>query len=906
MKQFLNHLVAYWTKWTKRRSARGPERRVRLALELLESRLVPTGLQFQGGPLLTNVEVTPVYFGSAWRNNPTYSSYGSQLNTFLNRIVKSPYIDQLREYSNFAANQIIGRGSTGKADWTSTDWNTHSSLINPAPFTTIDDNDITNMLKDEINFGNVPAPDANRLYVVYVAPNVAVTNGGQNSIQNFTGYHDVTTDYNNHAVYYAVIVDPSGYPGSLPKGSPSGMTTLQYDTITTSHELAEAITDPDANTGWRDYDPTSTTYNDEIGDLTQDIAPAGQATGFILDGYAAQAEWLNSRSANTLWGANFYKSGTTLEIDGDQDQANQNDTFIIDTTSAGGIQVTLNDVTVSYAKDAISFIDVYGRGGTNTFKINNSPAKVVIHSQGNYDAVTVGNGSLAGVTGSVDVIGSTRTTNLDVDDHLDRSARTITMDSTSIAVSAATTISWSGLSSVALDAGQGGNTIDVRNTFNGWTDVYTGTGTNTVKVSATSNVLDIHGQGGSDTVTVGSVSGLVSKLGGDLYVENSTGSTGLIIDDHKDATGRTATLNRGTLSWSNKYAPTIHWTSTSSGRGGVNYLDIKGGSGGNTFNVNDTIPQWTDLFDGSGHNRVNVKGTTGTLYIAGGAGDVVDVENNGSLAGIHGAVRVGTPGASTVYIDDSADKTGRTATLDQGHLTWTNYAAPVYWAPTAKGSSGLAFLGVYLGTGTNSVLVKNTDIAAQGTLVQSFGTTGLTVQGTTGSLRYDGTHNSTDTVVIGSQGSLSGIKGALDLYGSARMNVTVDDRADKTGRTATFGPRSLTWTNYAAALTLESAGSLGILGGSGGNTFTIQGVAANLAVQLAAGSGNDTIKMTGSLPAFAGALSIDGQKGTNTLDYSGYTSAVVVNLPLGKASAISGGVSNIQNVTLEGQRRAGR
>jgi hypothetical protein len=138
------------------------------------------------------------------------------------------------------------------------------------------------------------------------------------------------------------------------------------------------------------------------------------------------------------------------------------------------------------------------------------------------------------------------------------------------------------------------------------------------------------------------------------------------------------------------------------------------------------------------------------------------------------------------------------------------------------------------------------------------------------------------------------------------MNVTVDDRADKTGRTATFGPRSLTWTNYAAALTLESAGSLGILGGSGGNTFTIQGVAANLAVQLAAGSGNDTIKMAGSLPAFAGTLSIDGQKGANTLDYSGFTGDVVVNLPLGKATAISGGIANIQNAATERQRRAGR
>jgi hypothetical protein len=49
-----------------------------------------------------------------------------------------------------------------------------------------------------------------------------------------------------------------------------------------------------------------------------------------------------------------------------------------------------------------------------------------------------------------------------------------------------------------------------------------------------------------------------------------------------------------------------------------------------------------------------------------------------------------------------------------------------------------------------------------------------------------------------------------------------------------------------------------------------------------------------SLPGFG--LSIDGKGGTNTLDYSGYTGDVTVNLTLGTATGLSA-IQNIDNVT---------
>ena len=45
----------------------------------------------------------------------------------------------------------------------------------------------------------------------------------------------------------------------------------------------------------------------------------------------------------------------------------------------------------------------------------------------------------------------------------------------------------------------------------------------------------------------------------------------------------------------------------------------------------------------------------------------------GNLAGIKGAVHVSdNAGASYLYIDDGGDATGRSATMNDGSLTWTS------------------------------------------------------------------------------------------------------------------------------------------------------------------------------------------------------------------------------------------
>src|SRR5262249_53750361 len=61
------------------------------------------------------------------------------------------------------------------------------------------------------------------------------------------------------------------------------------------------------------------------------------------------------------------------------------------------------------------------------------------------------------------------------------------------------------------------------------------------------------------------------------------------------------------------------------------------------------------------------------------------------------------------------------------------------------------------------------------------------------------------------------------------------------------------------------------------------------------GPGGDVFKVK-DLPPFALTL-VGGSGAANTLDYSAYTGDVVVNLALGTATRVAGGVRNIQNVT---------
>jgi len=218
-------------------------------------------LTYRNGPLLTNVEVFTIFWGSAW-NDSANSPLIQQLNDFFDYILASPLIDQLSEYS------VSGK-SIGKGVLTGT-----ITLTDSEPGATLDDSAIQSKLQAEISAGTLPAADVNSLYFFYLPPGTQVTSAGSASCTDFCGYHDATPS----GLYYAVMP----YPGCT--GCQGGLATFDALTSTSSHELCEAITDPIPGQGW--YDDS----NGEIGDICAWKTKT-------LGKYTIQQEWSNKANS---------------------------------------------------------------------------------------------------------------------------------------------------------------------------------------------------------------------------------------------------------------------------------------------------------------------------------------------------------------------------------------------------------------------------------------------------------------------------------------------------------------------------------------------------------------------------------------------------------------------------------
>lgn len=254
------------------RTTRKIEIEVKPTLETLESRENPT-VNYYGGALLPSVEAQAVYYGSGWSANASSQTYTTG---FLQTITQSAYMDALHQ-----AGYGVSRGSTS------------ASAHVPISLTsgsTITDASIRAELSAEISNGTLATLDPNRLYVVFVQPNVAINLGaGQGTTQQgILGYHGAFSGPGGAAVHYAVIA----YPGGAAGNSSLGTSANDQLTAVTSHELAEAVTDPNVNystLGW--YDP----QRGEIGDITENNPSAYvRLNGYLVQEVATQNDQLLS------------------------------------------------------------------------------------------------------------------------------------------------------------------------------------------------------------------------------------------------------------------------------------------------------------------------------------------------------------------------------------------------------------------------------------------------------------------------------------------------------------------------------------------------------------------------------------------------------------------------------------
>jgi Ca2+-binding RTX toxin-like protein len=163
-----------------------------------------------------------------------------------------------------------------------------------------------------------------------------------------------------------------------------------------------------------------------------------------------------------------------------------------------------------------------------------------------------------------------------------------------------------------------------------------------------------------------------------------------------------------------------------------------------------------------------------------------------------------------------------------------------------------------------------------------------------------------DTVTLGGGlfTHLDGILAPVIVDGATGANAIILTDVDpgivfSTGANYTITATDVT-RNGRQILLYANVDSLTLDAGPADDTIRVASSNAATSVIVRAGLGDDTLQVGTFTAAFLlGPVTLDGQEGSDTLDYSTFNSAdpVRVNLALGTATGVAGGVSNIENVT---------
>ena len=228
--------------------------------------------------------------------------------------------------------------------------------------------------------------------------------------------------------------------------------------------------------------------------------------------------------------------------------------------------------------------------------------------------------------------------------------------------------------STSVSGEAGTDTINVNGTGTGSTlSVSTGNSTNdasTVNVLANSEPVDISSFANFPTVTtvnIGSTGGPGSMAGiqGAISVLNAPSLTSLNFHDENDSTGQTWTLDNDDTTFTGTVAVTGSATTTYN-PADLSDLTVNGGSGGNTFIVNNTSGFYaTTLNTGTGDdtttvfatgdNTLNINGQNGTDTVTLGGSTVAPL----GMQGLNGTINVGNAlGMTSLVLDDSQDTVG--------------------------------------------------------------------------------------------------------------------------------------------------------------------------------------------------------------------------------------------------------
>lgn len=383
----------------------------------------------------------------------------------------------------------------------------------------------------------------------------------------------------------------------------------------------------------------------------------------------------------------------------------------------------------------------------------------------------------------------------------------------------------------------------------------------TLAIGSTANVIQVLAGTGNDRTSLGSPTNSLAGIAALVTVHGQGGSDAVVLNDQGNGSGNDYLITATDVS---RNAQKVLSYAT------MENLTVNGGSGPIIF------------FGGSTSNRFTVRSTSAaTTLNAGSSFEEIAVGNiANSLDEVRGALTVNNGGR--LILNDHGDANANSYTVTSTQVTRVGSAPITYKVAFNTG------LTLNAGAFNDTVAVKST--SAETVLNLGAGN---------------------DSVTLGSgsalTSSLGGI-GFVTIRGQGGADAVVLNETDAgvvrtAGQAYRITSAGVSSRNFRFQLRYDTIESLDIRAGSGPDTFTFLSTAATTPVTVRAGLGNDTFKMGSSTEFvtnatnFLGAITLDGQGATDTLDYSAFKVGVRVNLAAGTATGVAGGISNIENVT---------
>jgi hypothetical protein len=274
-------------------------------------------LSYFGGPVVQSPVIVPVLW-----NSSVNAQVRNSIAQFYADVTVSSYWSWLSEYDTVGltpgtSQAILAGTSVAAVTLVPSRCKTSASC-------TLDDAQLQSELVAQIAAGHLPAPttdctgNSETIYMVHFPPNISLSGPGQSCVNGgFCAYHYTTTyGTNNVPLIYAAVMDT--FTGPCATGCGTDPTALENQTDIASHELVEAVTDPDvgldtqsvyaAPAGWGDNDNSC----GEIADICADHSPGDTIT---VSGrqWVVQEVWSNAQGMCTSTGPSTpVCSGTTL------------------------------------------------------------------------------------------------------------------------------------------------------------------------------------------------------------------------------------------------------------------------------------------------------------------------------------------------------------------------------------------------------------------------------------------------------------------------------------------------------------------------------------------------------------------------------------------------------------------